>query len=95
MYRTSISNRLNVQMVTIVENDFNVIKSHIISITRSKNSMLFNTEMNGVPIQRMDEIRYNNHFTFLEYSYRQHYKCSSSHTWCNPAYLMMACIFAN
>ena len=39
--------------------DFNVIKCyiHVISFTRSKNPILFDYTMNGVPLQRVDEIR--------------------------------------
>ena len=37
--------------------DFNVIKCYIISFTRSKNPILFDYTMNGVPLQRVDEIR--------------------------------------
>ena len=37
--------------------DFNVIKCYIISFTRSKNHILFDYTMNGVPLQRVDEIR--------------------------------------
>ena len=37
--------------------DFNVIKCYIISFTRSKNPILFDYTMNGVPLQRIDEIR--------------------------------------
>ena len=37
--------------------DFNVIKCYIISFTRSKNPILFDYIMNGVPLQREDEIR--------------------------------------
>ena len=54
MYRASIWYRFNVQMVTM---DFNVIKCYIISFTRWKNPILFDYTMNGVPLQRVDEIR--------------------------------------
>ena len=37
--------------------DFNVIKCYIISFTRSKNPNLSDYTMNGVPLQRVDEIR--------------------------------------
>ena len=37
--------------------DFNVIKCYIISFTRSKNPILFDYTMNGVPLQIVDEIR--------------------------------------
>ena len=37
--------------------DFNVIKCYIISFTRFKNPILFDYTMNGVPLQRVDEIR--------------------------------------
>ena len=39
------------------QKNFNVIKCYIISFTRSKNHILFNYNMNGVPLQRVDEIR--------------------------------------
>ena len=37
--------------------DLNVIKCYIIFFTRSKNHILFDYTMNGVPLQRVDEIR--------------------------------------
>ena len=37
--------------------DFNVIKFYIISFTRCKNPIVFDYTMNGVPLQRVDEIR--------------------------------------
>ena len=36
--------------------DFNVIKCYIITFTRSKNPILFDYTMNGVPFQSVDEI---------------------------------------
>ena len=36
---------------------FNVVKCYIIPFTRSKNHILFDYTMNGVPLQRVDEIR--------------------------------------
>ena len=50
--------------------DFNVIKCYIISFTRSKNPISSVYTMNGVPLQRVEEIRdlgvIITQFTFLE-----------------------------